>query len=327
MANRRFHFFHENNHNMRVCNGLDQLPIFKNAVVTIGTFDGVHIGHQKILARLNQIAKTINGESILITFHPHPRIVLQQDKDLKLLNTLDEKIALLEKYQLDNLIIAPFTHSFSQLSAEEYVKDFLLKNTNAHTIVVGYDHRFGKNRVGDIQLLRKLQKELNFELEEISKEMIEDITISSTKIRNQLALGNMEKSNQLLGHKYQLSGRVVKGNQIGRTIGFPTANIEIENPYKLIPANGAYASQLVFQDRCYNGMLNIGFRPTVDGVEKRIEVNLFDFNQDIYDEEISIYPLYKLREEQKFESIDALKEQLIKDKAKATTYLQRFLSL
>ena len=300
---------------MRVFKNLEELPKFKNTVITIGTFDGVHKGHQKILKRITDIAQSINGESILITFYPHPRFVLQPgNKDLKLLNTLDEKISLLENFGLDNLVVAPFSKGFSQMPALAYIKDFLVENFQPNTIVIGYDHHFGFNRSGDIDLLKEYQKVFQFQVEQISKETIEDIAISSTKIRKALLAGDIETSTHLLGHPYQLSGYVIKGEQIGRTLGFPTANIQLTVNYKLIPKTGVYAVMIHIQGENYKGMLNIGFRPTVEGNSKTIEVNIFDFNKNIYGEEISITLVKRLRDEKKFKNLEALKKQITSDK-------------
>lgn len=305
---------------MRVFKNLEELPKFKNTVITIGTFDGVHKGHQKILKRIIDIAKSRNGKSILITFYPHPRFVLQPgNKDLKLLNTLDEKIRLLENFGLDNLVVAPFSKGFSQMPALAYIKDFLVENFHPNTIVIGYDHHFGINRSGDIALLKEYQKIFQFQVEQISKETIEDIAISSTKIRKALLAGDIETSTHLLGHPYQLSGYVIKGEQIGRTLGFPTANIQLTVNYKLIPKTGVFAVLINVQGKAYKGMLNIGFRPTVEGNSKTIEVNIFDFNKDIYGEEISITLVKRLRDEKKFKNLEALKKQITSDKKEALT--------
>tara|TARA_Y100000385_G_scaffold253980_1_gene278494 strand:+ start:324 stop:1250 length:927 start_codon:yes stop_codon:yes gene_type:complete len=308
---------------MRVFKNLEELPKFKNTVITIGTFDGVHKGHQKILKRITDIAQSRNGESILITFNPHPRFVLQPgNKDLKLLNTLDEKIRLLENFGLDNLVVAPFSKDFSQMPALAYIKDFLVENFHPNTIVIGYDHHFGINRSGDINLLKEYQKVFQFQVEQISKETIEDIAISSTKIRKALLAGDIETGGHLLGYPYQLSGYVIKGEQIGRTLGFPTANIQLTVNYKLIPKTGVFAVMIHVQGKNYKGMLNIGFRPTVEGNSKTIEVNIFDFNKDIYGEEISITLVKRLRDEKKFKSLEALKKQITSDKKEALKYFE-----
>lgn len=307
---------------MRVFKNLENLPRFKNAVLTIGTFDGVHKGHQKILDRIAALARANGGESILVTFNPHPRFVLQPgNKELKLLNTLEEKIALLDTYGLDNLVVAPFSKAFSQLPALAYMKNFLVENFHPHTIVIGYDHHFGINRSGNIDLLREYAPIFKYQVEQISKETIEDIDVSSTKIRKALLSGDIETGEQLLGHPYILSGYVIKGKQIGRTIGFPTANIQLGVDYKLIPQTGVYAVYVKIGDKRFKGMLNIGFRPTVAGSEKTIEVHLLDFNEDIYGEELEIQLVKRLRDETKFANLEELKAQITKDKVEAINCL------
>lgn len=308
---------------MRVFKNLDNLPTFKNAIVTIGTFDGVHKGHQKILERIQNLAKKNDGESILITFHPHPRFVLQPgNKDLKLLNTLEEKIALLEQYGLDNLIVAPFSKEFSQMPALAYIKNFLVENTQAQTIVIGYDHHFGINRSGNIALLEEYEKVFGYEVQQITKETLKDIDISSTKIRLALLEGKVEISNELLGHNYTLTGFVTKGEQLGRTIGYPTANLQLTVDYKLIPKTGVYAVKISIKGKQYNGMLNIGFRPTIEGTGKTIETNIFDFDEDIYGEEIVLELIARIRDEKKFENLDLLQKQLQLDKASSLKLLR-----
>lgn len=307
---------------MQVFKSLNNLPKFNNAVVTIGTFDGVHLGHQKLLERINEIARKVNGESILITFHPHPRFVVQPDSDLKLLNTIDEKIELLEKYKVDNLIVAPFSKKFSNMPAISYVKDFLVENFKPHTLVIGYDHHFGKDRSGNINLLEEYKHIFAYKLEQISKETIDDIDISSTKIRQALLQGNVENANQLLGHEYTINGFVTKGNQIGRKIGFPTANVQLLVDYKLIPKNGVYIAKVKVENNIYEAMLNIGVRPTIEGLNKTIEVNILNFDKNIYGENIEIIMIEYIREEKKFENIEALKKQLGKDKINALAYFK-----
>tara|TARA_B110000037_G_scaffold222797_1_gene299650 strand:- start:5689 stop:6618 length:930 start_codon:yes stop_codon:yes gene_type:complete len=300
---------------MKVFRSLDDLPQFKNAVITVGTFDGVHKGHQKILAKLNSKAKELDGESILITFHPHPRFVINpEDKSLKLINTLDEKINILEKYNIDNLVIVPFTKDFSNLSAEKYITDFLVKHFAPKCIAIGYDHHFGKGRKGDINLLINFKEQFNYEILKIEKEELAEITISSTKIRAALNKGNIEKANNLMTHEYIIEGFVTKGKQLGRTMGFPTANILIEHDYKLVPKNGVYAVRAVIKNKEYLGMLNIGIKPTFEENNKTIEVNIFDFTEDIYGEKICIKFISFLRDEEKFNNVEALKNQLTLDK-------------
>ncbi|MEZ4884449.1 MAG: bifunctional riboflavin kinase/FAD synthetase [Chitinophagales bacterium] len=301
---------------MRVFRNLNNLPTFKNAVITIGTYDGVHIGHQSILKRINDLAKDIGGESILVTFHPHPRMIVN-DKKVELLSTLEEKCDLLANYEVDNVVVVPFTRNFSQQSPQEYIEDFLVKNFQPKKIVIGYNHRFGKNRAGDLQLLRQMGEVLHFEVEEISKQLVEDNSVSSTKIRDALEKGDVETAVYLLGHPYLLEGIVVKGNQLGRKIGFPTANLSVDSEYKLIPENGVYAVKVKVRDTWHKGMLNIGLRPTVAGDSKTIEVNIFDFNEDIYGEMIVLDFQHRIRAEQKFVNLDALIRQLKKDKGLA----------
>ncbi len=299
---------------MRVFRDLDHLPIFKNSVVTIGTFDGVHKGHQKLIDRISFMARQQNGESIIVTFHPHPRIVINpQDKSLRLLNTIDEKISLLEKYGVDNVVIVPFSRSFSEQSAEAYVSDFLVKSFHPKHIVIGYDHKFGKNRTGDYQLLEKLKDQYGYSMEEISKEMLDDIGISSTKIRDSLQLGDIKMANELSGHYYTLSGTVVRGLQNGRKLGYPTANIQVNDEYKLIPRKGIYMVKVRYQQELLNGMLSIGYNPTFEGKEQTIEVNILDFDKDIYGESLTLEFIRYIRDEKKFDSLEALIEEIKND--------------
>ncbi len=306
---------------MRIFRNLDNLASFKNAVITIGTYDGVHMGHQSILKRINDLAQDIEGESILVTFHPHPRMIVN-DKQVSLLSTLEEKFDLLAKYGVDNVVVVPFTRDFSQQSPQAYIEDFLVKNFQPKKIVIGYNHRFGKNRAGDIHLLRKMGKKLDFEVEEISKQLVEDNSVSSTKIRQALELGEVETAVNLLGHPYLLQGIVVKGNQLGRKIGFPTANLSVDSEYKLIPENGVYAVKVKVREVWHNGMLNIGLRPTVAGDSKTIETNIFDFEEDIYGETIVLDFQHRIRPEQKFVNLDALIRQLKKDKEQVVKLLK-----
>ncbi len=303
---------------MKVFNNLKELPKFQNAVITVGTFDGVHKGHQQILNKLNALAQKQQGESILITFHPHPRFIINpNDTSLKLINTLDEKIKLLESYGIDNLVIVPFTKAFSELSAEAYVEDFLLKNFTPNVIVIGYDHHFGKGRKGNIDLLKTYQSRHHFEIELIQKEELEDITISSTKIRQALAHGDVQLAKELMNHHYFIEGEVVEGAKLGRTISFPTANIALSASYKLIPKEGVYAVNVLVETKQYKGMLNIGHKPTFKNQDLSIEVHIFDFDKDIYGKKIIVEFVYFIREEIKFESIEALQNQLQKDKIEA----------
>lgn len=301
---------------MRVFQGIENLPVFKNPVFTTGTFDGVHTGHQEIIRRINKLAAERNGENIILTFHPHPRMVLHKDdNDLKLLNTLEEKINLLSKYGVDNLVITPFSKEFSQLSAEKYVEDFIWKKFHPHIVVMGFNHRFGNNRTGDITLMTVMGKKLNFDVIEIEAQVVEDISVSSTKIRNALMHAEISAANSLLGHPYTLTGRVVTGEHLGKKIGFPTANLKIEDQDKLVPANGVYAVHVKVEDRIYGGMLNIGFRPTFNGKKQTIETHIFDFNEDIYGMEVALDLIAQIRKEIKFSSVDELTAQLKNDKA------------
>ena len=303
---------------MKIHEGLDHLPEIKNAVVTSGTFDGVHLGHQKILFRLQQTAREMDGETVLITFWPHPRLVLYPNEhNLRLLSTFEEKTALLKEYGLDHLITIPFTKQFSQLSSEEFIQQILIDKINIKKLVIGYDHRFGKNREGGFDFLKENIHKYKFELEEISREDIDQVGISSTKIRKALEEGNVTIANEFLGRSYEINGIVIKGEQIGRSIGFPTANIHIPNDYKLIPCDGAYAVEVKVEDKLYQGMLNIGNRPTLKGINKTVEVNLFDFADDLYDKRVTVYFKEYLRPEEKFANLEALKQQLRQDRLKA----------
>jgi riboflavin kinase / FMN adenylyltransferase len=300
---------------MRVFRNTEQLPAFKNSVITIGTFDGVHKGHQKIISRINEIAAANNGESIIVTFHPHPRIVINpDDKSLRLLSTIDEKAALLETFGVDNLVIVPFSRDFSEQEAEDYVRNFLVSNFNPACIVIGYDHKFGKNRSGDYHLLEAMQPQFGYRLEEITKETLDDIDISSTKIRQALQGADIALATELLGHTYTLTGTVVKGLQNGRKLGYPTANIQCPDEYKLIPQTGIYAVNVVLStgERNY-GMLSIGYNPTFNGKVQTIEVNILDFDKDIYGETLTLEFVSYLRGEKKFESIEALIEAIKQD--------------
>jgi riboflavin kinase / FMN adenylyltransferase len=299
---------------MRVFRSVEGLPEFKNGVLTIGTFDGVHLGHQEIIKRINQDAAEINGESIILTFHPHPRLVVNpNDTSLKLLNTLEEKIVLLERFGVDNLIVAPFSIEFSKLTAREYVEDFLWKNIHPKKVVIGYDHRFGNNREGGLELFLKMGNELGFEVEEIAKQMVDDLTVSSTKVRNALQNGEVAQANNLLGYEYSLHGTVVEGHQMGRQLGYPTANIHPNNPNKLIPAMGVYAVKVKLEGQLYPAMLNIGNNPTFENRAASIEANLFDFDRDVYGMELDVIFVQRLRDELKFDSKEALITQMQED--------------
>ena len=303
---------------MQVHRDIDHLPDFRKAVVTIGTFDGVHLGHRKIISQLKEEANAISGETVIVTFHPHPRKVVRiETNGLKLLTTIEERIELLSDLGIDHLVIVPFTKMFSSLSPDEYVEKFLTAKFHPHTVIIGYDHRFGNERKGDYKLLEAYSSRGYFLLKEIPQHVINDSSVSSTSIRQSLLDGDIEFANSLLGYPFFFEGIVVKGDQRGRTIGFPTANLKIENDEKIIPGNGVYAVDLTINNEFYRGMMNVGVRPTVDGQTKTIEVNIFDFSQDIYELRIRVRVTKFLRKEQKFPGLDALKEQLNLDKAAA----------
>lgn len=308
------------------------LPEFKKAVVTIGTFDGVHQGHRKIIAQMKEEAARIGGETVIITFHPHPRkIVSSVPGDVKLLTTLSEKIVLLEAAGIDHLVVVPFDHRFSNQTAEEYVKDFLYHYFKPHTVIIGYDHRFGKGREGDYQLLKTYGQTLGFEVKEISEQLVNEIVISSTRIRQAISANDTDTANRFLGYPYFFEGLVIEGNKLGRTIGFPTANLHISSEEKLIPGNGVYAVKVKVSGESsvgsevssasYKGMMNIGLRPTVDGKKRVIEVNIFDFNQDIYGQILQVHVQQYIRGEVKFNGLEELKSQLHKDQLTAAALL------
>lgn len=294
------------------------------SVVTSGTFDGVHFGHQKILKKISQIAQKKGGKSIVLTFWPHPRFVLKKDSsDLKLLTTFEEKAQLLEENGIDVLVKIPFTKEFSELTSDQFIRQILVDKLKTQKLVIGYDHRFGRNREGGFDYLMEHSHEYGFEIEEISRQDIENVGVSSTKIREALADGDIHIANDFLGREYSITGFVKDGDRIGRSIGFPTANLDIPESYKLIPADGAYAVRVRVDQQLYQGMLNIGQRPTVSGQERRIEVNIFDFNADIYNARIKVEFVRLLRKEQKFGSIDELKDQLNKDRLQAIDILNQ----
>ena len=292
-------------------------------VITIGTFDGVHIGHQKILNKIINHAKTTELKSSVLTFFPHPRMVLQKDADIKLLNTIEEKVTILERLGLDVLIIHPFTKEFSRLTATAFVRDILVNTLNIKKVIIGYDHRFGRNRNANIQDLIAFGNALDFTVDEIPAQEIDDVSVSSTKIRKALEEGDISTANSYLGYEYMLTGSIVKGKGIGRQLGFPTANLSIAENYKLIPKNGAYIVKSMLNGQLVYGMMNIGFNPTVNGTEKSIEINFFDFDSDLYEKKIQVDILARLRDEHKFESVDALKAQLAKDKKASLDYIQK----
>ncbi len=307
---------------MKIYEGLADFHPVVNAVVTSGTFDGVHLGHQKILHRIREIARSIQGETVLLTFWPHPRLVLYpEEHNLRLLSTFEEKASLLRQFGIDHLITIPFTQEFSQLTSEEFIRKVLIEKIQTKKLVIGYDHRFGKNREGSFEYLQTQSSEFGFELEEISREDVDEIGVSSTKIRKALESGDVQTANQYLGRPYELNGIVVKGQQIGRSIGFPTANIHVPNDYKLIPKDGVYAVEAKVEDQIFKAMLNIGNRPTVDGTRKTVETHLFDFQGDLYNKLITVYFRAFIREERKFENLEALKAQLNSDQKSAKSLL------
>ena len=317
----------------------DQLPAFRRAVITIGTFDGVHTGHAQILQQLREEAARIGGETVIVTFYPHPRKIVRGGvSEVRLLNTLEEKIRLLSWQGVDHLVVVPFTEAFSQLTAEQYVKEFLLEKFRPHTVIIGYDHRFGRGRLGDYHLLEEFSVSEGFKLQEIPVHLLDAVSVSSTRIREAIGQADIETANQLLGYPFFFSGVVMKGNQLGRTIGYPTANLQVDHSEKLIPADGVYAVEVelaaaaagerpgaaaaagvggLWDGQRWKGMMNIGMRPTVDGKVRTIEVNIFDFNEDIYGRELRVFVATYLRGEEKFNGLDALKAQLAKDKENA----------
>jgi riboflavin kinase / FMN adenylyltransferase len=306
---------------MLVYRNTDLLPLFRNAVLTIGTFDGVHTGHQQVINRMKERAEEVNGETVIITFDPHPRKVVRAGDDIRLINTLDEKIELLAGKGIDYLVVIPFTEKFAQLSAEDYVSQFLIRYFQPHTLIIGYDHRFGKGRSGNYELLEQQSAFYHFHLMEIPVHLLDSISVSSTRIREAIGAGDMATAGQLLGYTYFFSGDVSEGDKIGRSIGYPTANLVITEKSKLIPGDGVYAVDLKVSDepdKIYRGMMNIGYRPTVDGTKKMIEVNIFDFDRDIYNKSLKVSVKKFLRAERKFGSLDELKNQLALDKAEAS---------
>jgi riboflavin kinase/FMN adenylyltransferase len=300
---------------MQVHYNIDSLPLFKNATITIGTFDGVHLGHQVIINTLKQEAKDVNGESVIITFHPHPRKVVSSIvTGIRLINTLDERIALLAKTGVDHLVVVPFTEYFANQTAEEYIKYFLVEKFKPTTIIIGYDHRFGKDRTGNYLLMVQKAIEYNYTLKEIPEHLLDAVKVSSTTIRNALLHGQIEEANKLLGYAFFFTGQVVHGNKIGRTIGYPTANLKSNTDEKITLGDGIYAVYVTVVEKKYKGMLSIGFRPTVDGKKRVTEVNIFDFDTEIYDQTIKVEIKKHLRQEVKFNSLDELKQQLHTDK-------------
>lgn len=300
---------------MKIYNSIDEFRLITNAVVTIGTFDGVHTGHRKIIAKLQELAQACGGETVILTFFPHPRMILNpEDQSLKLITTINEKAQLLEELGVDHLIVTPFSRDFSNLSALEYIHDILVAKIGIKKIVIGYDHRFGKDRKGGLEDLQRLSKMYDFEVIEIPEQDINDVAVSSTKIRTALLSDDISLANQFLSYPFFITGKVIRGDQIGRQIGYPTANILIEETYKLIPADGIFAVTVQVEGGTYKGMAYIGHRPTINGMTRNIEVNIFDFDKDIYNQSIQMNFHYFVRSDIKFNSLDELKEQLAKDR-------------
>lgn len=309
---------------MKIYHHISEFNKLDNAVAAIGTFDGVHYGHQKIINRLSEIAASTGGETVIVTFFPHPRLIIDpENQDLKMINTIAEKAAMLEKLGVDHLIITPFTRDFSNLSAEEYIKDVLVGTIGIKHLIVGYDHRFGKDRKGGMAELIAYSGPLGYQVEEIPEQDINDVSVSSTKIRKALLTGDVALAAEFLGYPFSLYGRVIKGDKIGRTIGFPTANIFIEESYKLIPSDGIYAVTIGMNGDTYKGMAYIGQRPTINGMTRNIEVNIFDFNQEIYGQYVTMYFMEFLRHDVKFTGLEALKEQLKEDKEATLAYFEK----
>ena len=294
------------------------------SILTIGTFDGVHIGHQKIIERLNQIKELKNERSVILTFFPHPRRVLDHSQDIRMLTTMEEKIKLLDRFGLDHLIIEPFTREFSRLSALDFVRDILVNKLHIRKLVIGYDHRFGKNREGNFDQLTEYGELYGFDVEMITAQEIQNVSVSSTKIRRAIENGDMHTANAYLGYNYLLTGPVIKGQGIGRKINFPTVNLEIEESYKLIPKNGVYTVRASFDATRVFGIMNIGFRPTVGGTARTIEIHLLDYEGDLYGKRLQVEVLHRIRDEKKFRDITELSEEIRKDEMTARSWLSNF---
>lgn len=297
---------------MKIYNNFSDFVKVSNAIVTIGTFDGVHLGHQAILKDMVKTAKDIGGETVVITFYPHPRQVLNINAaNLRFITTQEEKLQLLEKSGVDNVIVVNFTKEFSRVSSEDFIRDYIIEHINPVKLVIGYDHHFGNNRMGDFNLLSEMQNKYNFQVQRIEAHDVENIAVSSTKIRHSLQQGDIERANSLLGYQFSYIGKVVSGNKIGREIGYRTANIDVEREFRLIETSGVYATYVDYEGKEYKSMTYIGKKPTVNNDEvENIEVHLFDFAGDLYDKEIKVRFVKRVRGEQKFESLDALKKQI-----------------
>lgn len=313
---------------MQVLRDLNQLPDLTGSVITIGTFDGVHSGHHEIISKITNAAKAIQGKSVIITFHPHPRHIIAPESPVYYLTTLEEKIRILEACDVDVLVVVPFSREFSEIEADDYAKKFLIGKFHPAVIVFGYDHKFGKNRSGDINLLKQIAANYQIKIEEIPAHVIDSLTVSSSKIRKFLKEGNIAEANELLGYNYEISGPVIKGDQIGRTLGFPTANIYVEDTNKLIPSDGVYLTKVIIKNdaKAYYGLLNIGTRPTFNKTEKRIEVNILDFTDVIYGETITVQFLHFLRKDKKFNSPDELIAAMQNDKRTALELIANEIS-
>lgn len=308
---------------MKIYHSIDDFPKLNNAVVTSGTYDGVHIGHQRILARLKEIAEKYKGETVVITFWPHPRLVLYPEENtLQVLNTFEEKAELLREQGIQHLLRIPFTKEFSQITSQAFIDSILVNQIGTKKLVIGYDHRFGKNREGSFEQLKLNGPQYGFDVEEISRQDVDNVGVSSTKIRKALVEGDIETANHFLGHPYSISGRVIKGEKLGRVLGFPTANVDVDSHFKLIPAEGIYTVTVYHESKLYGGMLYIGYRPTVGGTQRSIEVNIFDFEKDIYGETITINLMAPIRKDAHFDDLEALKKQLIADKSSALNALR-----
>jgi riboflavin kinase / FMN adenylyltransferase len=306
---------------MQVYRSIDHLPSFTNSVITIGTFDGIHQGHRKIINALQQEAKRVNGESVIITFHPHPRKIVQPEEPLQLINTLEEKIELLRKAGIDKLVVVPFTPAFSEMTADEYIEEFLINNFHPSSIIIGYDHHFGKGRKGNYQLLEQKAELFHYQLVEIPQHVLNEITVSSTKIRNAILASEIGAANELLGYPFFFEGEVVQGDQLGRTLGFPTANLHYTDADKIHLGHGVYAVMAEVEGEIYKGMMSIGTRPTLAKSEEKVEVNLFDFDEFIYGKKMKVTVYQFLRQQEKYPSLDEMVQQLHKDKENSLAIL------